>query len=83
MKNKMPAKYWRDYRKKNYTRFRAREMARKAIKIGKLIRQKCEFCGESVTEAHHDDYQKPLAVRWLCRKHHRDLHKNAKTKRAQ
>lgn len=37
-----------------------------AIQAGKLIRQACEKCGNTKTQAHHDDYSKPLDVRWLC-----------------
>lgn len=45
-----------------------------AIKSGRLVRQPCEVCGEYESEAHHDDYEQPLAVRWLCRSHHRAVH---------
>jgi hypothetical protein len=31
-------------------------------------------CGEPEAQAHHDDYAKPLDVRWLCNKHHREHH---------
>lgn len=35
----------------------------------------CEVCDsmENVV-AHHDDYSKPLVVRWLCRTHHKEWH---------
>ncbi len=46
-----------------------------ALRDGKLIRQTCEVCGER-SQAHHDDYSKPLEVRWLCAKHHADWHKH-------
>lgn len=45
-----------------------------AIRDGRLIRQPCEKCGDAKSEAHHDDYSKPLDVRWLCRKHHLEHH---------
>lgn len=55
---------------------RARKMVAKAIKDGLPILP-CEVC-QSIEdiEAHHEDYSKPLAVQWLCPKHHRQLHVN-------
>lgn len=36
----------------------------------------CEVCFTTHDiEAHHDDYDKPLDVRWFCFKHHREHHK--------
>jgi hypothetical protein len=46
-----------------------------AMRDGKLIRQPCEICGEHA-QAHHDDYSKPLDVRWLCTTHHAEWHKH-------
>lgn len=46
------------------------------LKRGKILRQNCEICGSERSEAHHDDYSKPLQVVWLCREHHLMLHKN-------
>lgn len=46
------------------------------VKAGKIHKQPCEICGTSVNiEAHHDDYSNPLKVRWLCRYHHKQLHR--------
>jgi len=47
----------------------------KAIKCGLLVRKPCEVCSEEKVDAHHDDYTKPLDVRWLCRKHHNEHHR--------
>ena len=52
----------------------ARDEVRKARLIGALVPQPCEVCGATRTEAHHEDYGRPLDVRWLCRPHHRALH---------
>lgn len=46
----------------------------RAIKNGRLTRQPCEKCGELRVQAHHDDYSKPLDVKWLCVKHHAERH---------
>ena len=46
------------------------------VKRGLLIKYPCEVCGEVKVEGHHDDYDKPYEVRWLCKKHHHDHHLN-------
>ena len=48
----------------------ARNAVKVAIRSGKLIKKPCEVCGETKVHGHHDDYSKPLEVRWLCPKHH-------------
>ena len=53
----------------------ARWIARRAVLNGSLIKHPCEKCGSQKSEAHHDNYSKPLGVRWLCRKHHIELHR--------
>jgi hypothetical protein len=38
------------------------------LKAGRLVKpESCEACGaEGPLEGHHDDYSKPLVIRWLC-----------------
>lgn len=52
----------------------ARLAVRNALRRGALIKGDCEVCGSDKTEGHHDDYDRPLDVRWLCRNHHREHH---------
>ena len=54
-----------------YARTSARYATRKAIACGDLTRKPCEVCQSPDVEAHHDDYTEILAIRWLCRSHHR------------
>lgn len=44
------------------------------IRRGKVIKLPCQKCGDENSEAHHHDYDKPLEVEWLCRKHHMEKH---------
>ena len=53
---------------------KAHYLTSNAIRDGRLTKQPCEVCGKLKVEAHHDDYSKPLDVRWLCRKHHLAVH---------
>jgi len=50
-------------------------------KMGIITKMPCEICGEINTEAHHDDYEKPLQIRWVCKKHHEDIHHKNVNKR--
>ena len=45
------------------------------LRKGLIHRKPCEICGEKATHAHHDDYTRPLYVRWLCPVHHSEWHK--------
>ena len=57
-----------------HKRAKARSAFNHFMRDNHLDRQPCEVCG-APAEAHHDDYNKPLEVRWLCFKHHREWHK--------
>lgn len=57
---------------------RAHSAVRGALRKGLLKRGSCEVCGSFRVDGHHDDYGKPLEVRWLCRKHHRAFHASLK-----
>jgi len=46
-----------------------------ALRDGRLFRKPCEVCGSLKVQAHHDDYSKPLDVRWLCVAHHAEHHR--------
>lgn len=55
----------------------ARKAVYHAVRTGRLVRGRCEGCGAGPTHAHHDDYSKPLVVRWFCRLCHDQLHAGA------
>ena len=62
------------WNRENRHKKRAQGLVSKAIQSGKLARFPCEICGLEETEAHHDDYSKPLDVRFLCVRHHNEHH---------
>lgn len=66
------SKAWRD---EDSRRGRAHRMVSYAIKKGTLLRCPCVRCGAEKTYAHHEDYDKPLDVVWLCQPCHKQRHK--------
>ena len=60
---------------------RARNAVVNAVRDGRLARLPCEVCGDLRVEGHHEDYSKPLDVRWLCFTHHREVHGQRHTAR--
>ena len=58
----------------------ARAKLARAIKRGEVVRpDECDDCGgvgrSGWMQAHHDDYAKPYAVRWLCSACHGLVHR--------
>ena len=68
----------RDWLKKNKKRDLVQQRVKYALKTGKLVRQPCVKCGAVPADGHHEDYDKPLEVIWLCKFHHRELHAKRK-----
>jgi ribosomal protein S27AE len=61
------------YARHGYTdKLKARRILSYAVKVGKVSKQPCEKCGSLLSQAHHDDYSKPLNVRWFCDLHHKE-----------
>ena len=72
----------RRYQKRHPNRARASAAVLDALHSGQLVRQPCSICGATIgVEAHHEDYDAPLAITWLCGKHHRKLHNERRPKR--
>lgn len=59
-------------RKRDKFKAKAVNVVNHAIRDGKLTRQPCEVCGNLNSQAHHEDYSKPLEITWLCVKHHNE-----------
>jgi len=63
-------KYYKSLAKSSIVAFAGSILSR-AVKSGKLKPMPCEVCASTLNvNAHHDDYNYPLNVRWLCKSHH-------------
>ena len=73
--NRQDPSYTPEYRAKYPNKYKAHTMVNNAIRDGRLFKMSCEKCNETkAVHAHHDDYLKPLNVRWLCAVHHKQWH---------
>jgi len=68
-----------EYRRRFPERWRARAAVSNAVQRGKLIKPShCERCHAKMParrlHGHHEDYDQPLDVRWLCAACHRAVH---------
>jgi hypothetical protein len=61
------------WRARNSLKVNAHRKVYTSIRNGTLKQLTCKVCGKEKTEAHHEDYLKPLDVIWVCKKHHREL----------
>jgi ribosomal protein S27AE len=68
----------RAWRAEDKRRAVAHSAVSRSIKKGDLTRLPCVKCGEVKSLAHHEDYDKPLDVMWLCQPCHKQRHKELK-----
>lgn len=67
-------KYQQNRRKLHSKKYKVHYQVSNAIRDGRLVRLPCEVCGDTKSQGHHPDYRSPLKVKWLCRKHHLEIH---------
>lgn len=62
------------YIEHNPIKRKAHTAVRKALLSGELVKQPCIICSDLNSHGHHEDYDRPLDVTWLCDKHHKARH---------
>jgi hypothetical protein len=68
--------YSRDYKVRHKKQYQAAAKVQSALRSGKLTKpERCAICSSPMNlRAHHNDYDKPLDVLWICESCHRILH---------
>lgn len=73
--NRQALEYPKQWREKNPEKYRAHTKVNNELRAGNLTKKPCDVCGSTDrVHAHHDDYSRPLDIRWLCATHHRQHH---------
>lgn len=73
--NRQTSESLREYREKYPGKYRAHTALGNAVRKGLMVPDNCQTCGSSENiHGHHDDYAKPLNVRWLCAACHKAWH---------
>jgi hypothetical protein len=67
----------RRYEERHRDKHLARRAIDNAVQNGRIIKpDRCSECGaKCLPHGHHDDYTKPLDVRWLCARCHVEVHR--------
>lgn len=61
-------------REKNKKHITARNKINYLINSGKIERGACAICGSTKdVDAHHENYDEPYVIIWLCKKHHEEV----------
>ena len=55
-------------------RQKARRKTKSLLRAGTLVKGLCVVCGTLDVVAHHEDYDRPGDVIWLCDTHHKEYH---------
>lgn len=64
------------YNEQNPERKTAVWAVNNAVRDGRLKKEPCFYCGSTRRiHGHHEDYSKPLDVKWVCAKHHKMIHR--------
>lgn len=71
--------YSKKARLNNPEKYKARYMLNSAVKSGVVKKEPCINCGDLKSEAHHENYNNPIDVIWVCRKHHLLIHNKKAT----
>lgn len=68
------------YNKRYPLKYASHVITSNAVRDGVLFKaSNCSVCNSTEKiEGHHDDYTKPLEVRWLCEQCHKEWHRNNK-----